>query len=267
MSGTIPSMKSALGVAILPCVVACATADKIDLKGGNKNPDAGQIVHADSSLPQLDAFILADAPPGVMTKTLSQTTNDTLAGGNSVACPAANGDPGTSENHFYRVFDLSTFGISTAFTVTGVSFQVEDCESVAGNGTTVNVHVGTYSGATGGSTLTAANLTEVSSATGVAVPEVDETGTTTPGATINVPMAATIPAGSKLYVEIESPDGDNDHQFYIGTTTGGQSAPSYVSAGGVTTPVCSPPGKTPTDPDTLVTNGNVAFLLTVTGQY
>ena len=40
---------------------------------------------------------------------------------------------------------------------------------------------------------------------------------TTPGATINVPIAATIPAGSKLYVEIvELPTANDDHKLYIG---------------------------------------------------
>ena len=91
-------VRAVLAVIPFAFAVGCATADKPNL---GVHGDAG-FGHPDSDLPQLDSFIPADAPPGVREKTLSQTATETLTGGNSIACPAAGGAPGTSENHYYQ---------------------------------------------------------------------------------------------------------------------------------------------------------------------
>src|SRR5438445_120775 len=51
-----------------------------------------------------------------------------------------------------------------------------------------------------------------------------------PGATVDAPITATIPAGSKLFVEIDSPDGFNQYYLYMGANTQAESAPGYVLA-------------------------------------
>ena len=242
-------------------LVVCASAGAPEVGG---HGDAG-FTHADSSTmhPPIDAYVnLIDAPPGQQTKTLKQTTSDTLRAITSIACPAT--DVGTSANNYYRVFDLATFGVTTDFHVTQISFQVEDCDTLAGNGTTVAVRVGTYSG-TPGATLVAANMTVLASNANVQVPEVveDVNAMTTPGGLVNAPINATIPAGGKVFVELDVPDGDFDHFFYPGANTGGQSAPGYMSS-----PQCTPPGTTPQDIGTVPNpDTEIDLLLTVTGTY
>src|SRR5450432_3943409 len=136
-------------------LVGCASAGAPEVGG---HGDAG--FHTDASGHPIDAFVnLIDAPPGQQTKTLSETTSDTIRAASSIACPATffSSTVGTAANNFYRVFDPAAFGITTDFHITQVSFQVEDCETSGGNGTTVAVSVGTYNG-TPGVTLTIANM-------------------------------------------------------------------------------------------------------------
>jgi hypothetical protein len=240
-------------------LVGCASAGAPEVGG---HGDAG-FSHPDSSGHPIDAFVnLIDAPPGQQTKTLSQTTSNTIRAVTSIACPAAN--IGTSANTYYRVFDLPTFGINTDFHVTQISFQVEDCETAGGNGTTVAVRVGTYNG-TPGATLSTASISVLASNANVTVPEVveDVTNMTTPGALVNAPINATIPAGKKVLIEVDIPDGDLDHFYYPGANTGGQSAPGYM-----TSPSCTPPGTTPQDIGTVPTTPTeIDLLMTVTGTY
>lgn len=230
-----------------------------DASHGIMRPDAEPGI--DAARP-IDAAPIPDAPPGVQQVTLSQTSTSELVAGNAVACPATN--VGTAANQYYRVFDLPTLGITSDFNVNTVSFQVEDCESVNGDGTQVSVRVGTYSG-TIGTTLQASAIS-IAQSVAVQVPEVDEdfsaTPPTTPGATVNQPITATITAGSKLIIEVDAPDGNNEDEFYIGTNGSGQSAAGFVSS-----PRCSPPGTTPTDVNTLGTGVTDDILLTVTGTY
>lgn len=215
-----------------------------------------------------DTQIRVDAPaqidaPGPQTRTLVETTSQTLKAAASIACPSQTGT-GTAANNYYRVFDPAAFGITTDFKVTQVAFQVEACHSYIGgtSGTTVAVRVGTYNG-TPGNTLAAANMTVLASNPTVTVPEVIESGSppTTPGATVTAPISATIPAGTKLFVEVDSPDGTNRYYFYMGANDGGETAPGYVLG-----PACNI--TTPTNVSTVSGSfPNVDLLLTVTGSY
>ncbi len=241
---------------LLVCVAGCASAGPPDQLGGRT--DGGNIVRPDSSGPQIDAFVShIDAPPGQATKTLDENTNDTFKTGESVACPSTDGFGDTAANNYYRVFTLSTFGITTDFHVTQVSFQVEDSEGFSGGGTTVAVSVGSYTG-TVGTSLTVGALQQLASNSNVDVPEVDEGNTS--GATVNVPLDATIPAGGKVFIEVDSSDGSFDHSFYMGANTAGESASSYMLA-----PDCSV--NTPTAVPQFYTAHAVDLLMTVTGTY
>lgn len=224
---------------------ACASGGQPDV------PDATRV---DSHLTDT---VLIDGPP---TQTLSQTSSNLLEAGTSQACLAQSA--GTAPNNYYRVFDLPAFNIATDFHVTQVSFQVEHCNDLNGTmGTSVVVRVGTYTG-TPADTLTLANMTLLASANNIAVPEVVEDPGPPPvtaGATVNAPINATVPAGQKLYIEVDAPDGNSTYEMYMGANNDGETAPAYVLA-----PTC---GITvPTNISTIV-GGPVHLLMTVTGSY
>jgi hypothetical protein len=244
-------------------LVGCATASPdqpgVTADANTTGQPDGNTITVDAK-PPIDAAI--DAPPGPITRTLTQTTSQTIKAANTVVC-ANNATRDTRANNFYRVFDLPALGINSAFTVTQVSFQVEHCDKrnvVGGTCTNVAVRVGTYSG-TPGATLTNANMTILASNSTVAVPEVIQAGTppVTPGGTVNAPITATIPAGQKLLVEVDAPDGDT-HSFYMGSNDGGESGFGYILA-----PVCGI--SSPTNISSVGTPTARNLLLTVTGTY
>ena len=197
-------------------------------------------------------------------RTLTQTTSQTIQAVNSIACPGATAGT-TTANNYYRVFDLPAMGISGAFTVTKVSFQIEHCRPTSGSTcTNVAVRVGTYTGTPGATLATASMIILASNAT-VPVPTVleDCNAMTTPGGTVDAPISATIPAGSKLLVEVDAPD-TGTYAFYMGSNTSGESGFGYVMAPNrcnITVPsnISGVLGQTPAAPRHL--------LLTVTGTY
>jgi hypothetical protein len=244
-------------------LVGCAQAGSpgqgtVDSNTGGGGSDGQQVV--------IDAPMqMIDAPPvGPMTRTLSQNNNQTLKAGNTIAC--GNVAAGTTAaNNYYRVFDLPALGINSPFTVSKVSFQIEDCVALSGTGcTNVAVRVGTYNG-TPGATLATASMNILASNASVTVPRVAENTTTTPpttpGGTVDAPIAATIPAGSKLLVEVDAVNGTNTYRFYMGSNNGGETGFGYIMATdcGVTTPTNISSVST--------TYPTVHLLLTVTGTY
>jgi hypothetical protein len=242
-------MRSLLVVAMAGCA-----------QGGTPDvtPDASG---SGSNMVTIDAS-LVDMPPGPQQKTLSQTTSTTLKPAKSIACPATTS--GTAANNYYRVFDLAAFGITTDFEITQVSFQVEHCDQLSGSaGATVAVRVGTYNG-TPGTTLALSDMTILASNPNVIVPEVIEDlgpPATTPGGVVNAPITATIPAGKKLLVEVDAPDGNTQYYFYMGANDDGEAGFGYILSPrcNVTVPTSI---STVAEPDVPV-----HLLLTVTGTY
>lgn len=224
---------------------ACASGGQPDV------PDAPRVdgMHVDT--------VVIDAPP---MQTLSQTASNTMEPGTSQTCQAMSS--GTAANNYYRVFDLAAFNITSDFLVSSVSFQVEHCDDLTGtNGATVVVRVGTYSG-TPGETLTLANMTLLKSVNGVAIPEVIEDLGPPPvsaGATVNVPISATIPAGQKMFVEIDAPDGNGLYELYMGANNDGEMGFGYVLA-----PTCTI--NAPTNISTLA-GEPLHLLISVSGSY
>ena len=217
-------------------------------------------MHIDAPMHPIDAFVPPiDAPPGMMTKTLDENTNDMLVGDTSVACGVNPPDIGTQASKYYRVFSLATFGITTDFHVSNVAFQVEDCESAGPDCMTVNVDVGTYMG-TPGTTLTTSNLHQLATATADIPMVVEDDNGNTPGGTVTTPIAATIPANSNVYFEIDAPDGTDTYQLYVGANAAGQNGLSYTSSS------CA--GSTPVDIGTTTQpKSKIDLLMTVTGTY
>ncbi len=199
-------------------LAACATA------GGGASDDvvgdAAPTIDADPSAPDarppIDAADPIDAAPQAVT--LSQSTAQTITALNTLACGNANS---TLENHYYRVFKLSDFGISTAFTAERIDFAVEDASTVAGT-QTVQVRLHTLSG----TTPLVANMTLLYGQN-VVVP--DTATNTIVGVVLTSPVV--VPAGSTLVLELFSPGStQTGDYFYAGSNAGGETGPSYIRA-------------------------------------
>jgi hypothetical protein len=251
-----------LAIVLAGCASAGSGNAGVDSNSGGGG-DSGGGGNSDSGMTMTDGSVtMPDGSVGPQTRTLTQTTSQTLKAGNTIAC---GGSGTTRANNYYRVFDLPAMGITTAFSVSKVSFQIEHCQPTSGSTcATVAVRVGTYS-ATPGATLSTANMTILASNAGVTIPVVIENTTTTPpttpGGTVDAPITATIPAGSKLLVEVDAPDGTNTYGFYMGSNDGGESGFGYILA-----PATGCAITTPTN-ISQVAAAPVNLLLTVTGTY
>jgi hypothetical protein len=200
---------------------ACAkgnVGDDDDDDGGTGGPDAPIGGPADAMV-----TTTPDAAP--MMRTLALTTNDTIVSANSVSCNLDDG-LGTQnhrDNRYFRVFNLPTLGINSAFAVSSVTIGVET--AISGTGTqpaTVVLH--RLNGA-----VALANLTQIASQP-VTIPDQDLQ-------LFTANISGTAPAGSQLVVELFTPDGVTPgNNFFIGSNAAGETAPSYLVA-----PDCSVP--------------------------
>lgn len=246
----------------------CATAARDD--GGNVvggRPDGGGGGgggdDAMVTLP-IDAAPLPDAPPNMEQVTLSQTNDTTMAVGRSVACSSR--DPffgftiATRDNSWYRVFDLSDYGVAGAFNVQRVTFYTDYADSGTGTTQPATIKVGTYAGTLEADTLDPAQIAYLATAP-VTIPNADSANGVPPPIETNI--SATIPAGQNLIVELALPDGYNDeHFFYIGVSAGGEAKKGYIRS--------TPSGCNMVQPKSLRSPGGLniadnAILLTVTG--
>lgn len=216
-------------------LVGCATAARDNPVDGDTGTDTTLPIDA----PRIDA---------VMTSTLSQTSDLTVATGQSIACYNQTTDI-TREASWYRVFPLAAAGITGAFQVSEVRFGVE---SSGPGALMVQVRIGTYAGTAGGTTITTASITQLASVM-VAVPPSDLPQLLT------APITGLVPANGQLSVEILAPDGEAvGNAFFIGSTAGAETSPAYLRA-----PDCMV--TQPTAVKTLGTAGSV--VLEVTGTH
>lgn len=248
-----PMRAFCLGVAML---VGCATAGKDGNGFNNGGPDAPPGTQrdapfnqqTDSSLPTDSSQQPVDGTISPQQITLSQNADTTIAAAMSVTCGNTTAGS-TSANSWYRAFSPSVAGVTGVFHVERVDFAVQE----ASGGEQVQVNVGTYGGTIGGATLSTTQMTKLANAV-VQVPA------TTAGQGLSATVAADIPAGSNMYVEIFSPDhtGTTTY-FYVGTSAGSETAPGYIMAAdcGVNAP------KRLSD---AVANAG-KLILTVTGTY
>jgi hypothetical protein len=190
----------------LALVSACATAEPL---GGTveEQRDAAPQTFPDAAPP--------DAGPAAVT--LSQSTSMDIIADNSVACSL---NSIHAENRYYRVFDLAGEGITTDLEISQVTVGIEVATAGSGGMQPIQVLLHTLPD---GETFVRANLDLINSVT-VQVP--DQSLSLLP-----VEIAATAPGGSKLVVEVLTPDGEPaGHSLFIGSNGGGQSAPSYIAA-------------------------------------
>jgi hypothetical protein len=177
--------------------------------------------------------------------TLRQTADDMVQRNLVFGC--TNPDTTTADGSWYRVFSPAADGIAGTFAVSkvtlGICFAVGDPE--------VTVRVGTYGGGVNDALLNLGLVDELQTAT---VP----VQATQISKTIDIPLAASIPAGANVIVEVAVPDLEGTgEQINVGFTGSNESKPGYVRS-----PLCGPAAASTTTSAGLP---NARLVLTVTG--
>ena len=168
----------------------------------------------------------------------------------SLACRLTSNNV-TVENHYYRSFMLSDFGITDDYNVTMVDIGIQ--EALGPNGgvqpLTCNLYITDGTPFPNGypNSLTLIGTTTLD------VP--DQAGTH-----FSIDVTGTAPAGSELVVEISIPNGIlAGNIFFMGINNFGETAPSYVMA-----PTCGFPVPTPAPSGAGFTNQH--YVMSVTGD-
>jgi hypothetical protein len=180
---------------------------------------------------KLPAPVVPASPAGVVCPaTITQSTTQTIVDGNSVAC---NDGIGTTENHYWRAFDMNTFTGGQEYDVTSVSFGIELAQSGGGTGQplTVNLYANHGSPFPGGDWQS--NLIATSGE--LNIPDQADS-------IFETNLTATVAAGTlELVMEVTTPDGTAvGNLFFIGSNTDPETGPSYLSAAD-----CGVPDPTP----------------------
>jgi hypothetical protein len=159
-------------------------------------------------------------PGGSCPPVITESSSQEIVSGNSVAC---NNGFGTTENHYWRAFNMQTFTGGAPYNISAVEFGIELAQS--GNGTgqplTVNLYANHGSPFPGGDWQS--NLIGTSGELNI------------PDQSLTVfvqPLSATVAAGTlELVMEVMTPDGTGvGNLFFVGSNPDGQSADSYLSA-------------------------------------
>jgi len=170
-------------------------------------------------------------PGGSCPPTITESTSQAIVDGNSVAC---NNGFGTTENHYWRAFNMGTFTGGQDYNVTSVSFGIELASSGGGTGQplTVNLYANHGSPFPGGDWQS--NLIATSGE--INIPDQADT-------IFNVPLIVTAPgAALELVMEVTTPDGTVvGNLFFVGSNPDPETGLSYLSAVD-----CGVPNPTPT---------------------
>lgn len=162
----------------------------------------------------VDEGIDAFRPDAGIQQVLQQTTNTVNADQNSIFCT------GDGDISWYRVFAPSEHGVTGGFTITEVTFGIQ--ETLA-QSPPITVRIGTYGGAVGTPTLDLAQVQPIAQATAAA-----PVNLMSPGINITTPISGVIPQGKNLIVEIAAPNmprGGN--ALTIGASNAGEMHPGY----------------------------------------
>ncbi len=179
------------------------------------------------------------------TCTLTHSSTQVITSGNSVACTYMTGME-HAENSYYRVFDLAQFGVTGDLQVDTVEIGVELAQATTPpQPATIRLHR-----LTGAFNL--ANLTQITSSP-VTIGNVG-------GAVLSFPVTGLAQAGSKLVVELLTPDamGQGD-LLYIGSNADAETDVSYMRA-----PTCGFAAPTTT---AIVGFPNMHIVMNVIGTY
>jgi N-acetylneuraminic acid mutarotase len=166
--------------------------------------------------------------PGSCPPTITQSTSQAIVDGNSVAC---NNGIGTTENHYWRAFNMNTFTGGLEYDVTSVEFGIELAQSGTGTGQPLTVNLYANHGSPFPLGDWQSNLIGTSGE--ITIPDqVDSI--------FNVPLTAIVAAGTlELVMEVTTPDGTVvGNLFFVGSNPDPETGLSYLSAAdcGVTVP-------------------------------
>jgi hypothetical protein len=208
-------------LAFLACASACAS----QVSGNGADSDKDDDLDDDDDGADDDD----DGDDGGVTGIeLSQTSSDTIKADNSVACLRSdNGDvTGHGDNSYYRLFDLDDFGeVDGDFRVRKVFIGIQVATGPGGSQPgTVTIY-----GQSAGMVLDPIASEDIQ----IADQELE---------LLEVPLDATVEAGSTFAVSLHTPDSNGDGTLlFIGTNDQGQTRPSYLSS---TTSECDVPEPT-----------------------
>ncbi|MER2600301.1 MAG: carboxypeptidase regulatory-like domain-containing protein [Caldilineales bacterium] len=159
--------------------------------------------------------------PGTVTRTITQSQSQSITNDNSVACLNSAGYH--TDNAYLRRFRLSDYGISGAFNVSNVEFGVEYAQAGSGSSQPMRLRIYRLSNPSG--SMTYGNMSLIATV-----------NFNLPNQSLSrysVPITANVPAGSVLVAEVFSPSGQAaSNRFFIGSNSGGETAPSYLAAAG-----------------------------------
>lgn len=192
-----------LSFVLSACTTTAGTPDQGSADAGSV--DAGNAIPADA----------ADQPTSTPIE-LTQNLSSEIKDGFSRVCKPDDTDA-HYETSYYRVFDLTASGVVGSLEVERVGFAIQSAISASGSQEMrVRLHL-----LEGEPSL--ANLTLVRQEVVVIA---DQAMTT-----IDVPIAASIPADARLAVELFLPDGIEPHNYLrVGMNDAGETAPAYVRA-------------------------------------
>lgn len=162
---------------------------------------------------------------GATAQTLTHSTSMTVANTN-VACNSGTAPNTTSsDNAYFRFFNLASFGVTGAYDVTNVQYGVATLRTptlLAGFPVTVKLYTTTSATFPTGFP---ASYTEVATAT-TFIQELQA------GTLITVPITATIPAGSNLLVSVSyaAQEAASLNQIFLAANSLGQTAQTYIQS-------------------------------------
>lgn len=210
------------GLALTGCATGVSNSDD-DTSGtpdaGPAQPDGLITPLPDAAVSQPDANTQPqpDASGAGASVTLSHSNSLTVSEANTIAC-AQETTNYTSENSYYRTFELASFGVNGPLEVTSVDIGIESAVATLGGQQPATLYLHTLSG-----TPSTGNLTEIAS---IPVTVADQTLSV-----LNVTTSATVPAGATLVVEFRVPDGTVDgNSLFVGSNTDGETGPTYIRA-------------------------------------
>jgi hypothetical protein len=167
-------------------------------------------------------------PGGTCPPVITQSTSQDIVSGNSVAC---NNGFGTTENHYYRAFNMNEFTGGADYNITSIDFGIELAQSGTGTGQPLTVNLYANNGAPFPGGDWQSNLIATSGE--LTIPDQSLT-------IFNVPLVATAPGSAlELVMEVTTPDGTVvGNLFFVGSNPDPETGLSYLAAAdcGVTVP-------------------------------
>lgn len=184
----------------------------------------------------------ADDPAASCPSTITHSSSQAIILGNSISCNTGPPAGLHFDTSYWRAFNMAAFTGSQEYRITSVSFGIENARSGSASGQPLTVRLYTNSGGA----FPVGNRTLIST---TSVNVLNQTQ-----AIFILPLAVTVPAGtSELVMEVFTPSGqDAENSFFIGSNTGTQTGPSYVSSAN-----CGNP--TPTDTAILRPEMHIVF--------